>query len=352
MITPNELREKLNEEQVIHIMSTLGATEYIDNGDYLTFRTICHNEYEEDGGANLSYYKGSKLFHCFSECGETFNIFTMVQKRLEITSAYTDVHFTDAFYYVLNHSEESLSGKIETASYEAMAERYAAQPIEGFLEKKDERVLEAFFTYLPIEWERDNISLEAMKKYSVKFSPSRNAVVIPHFDIHGNLIGIRNRPLDPEVTEKYGKYLPMYINNELYNHPLSMNLYGLNIVKDEIRRTGLAIIAESEKACMQAYDMYGENNVVVASCGNRINRWQILLLKKYCDVKEVILAFDREEREGERKYFDKLMQMSKSYSEYCNFSFIYNNKLLKLKENIFDAGKEVGSELIKRRVRV
>ena len=69
-------------------------------------------------------------------------------------------------------------------------------------------------------------------------------------------------------------------------------------------------------------------------------------------MKEVILAFDREEREGQRKYFDKLMQMSKSYSEYCNFSFIYNNKLLKLKENIFDAGKEVSSEFIKRRVRV
>lgn len=352
MITPNELRLKLTEEQVIDIMSTLGASEHIDNGEYLTFRTICHNEDEEDAGTNLSYYKKSKLFHCFSECGETFNIYTMVQKRLELIDAYSDVHFTDAFYYVLNHTEESLSGKINTESYEALAEKYAVRPIEGFLDKKDPVVLEAFFTYLPVEWERDNISLEAMKKYCVKFSPSRNAVVIPHFDIHGNLIGIRKRPLTPEITEKYGKYLPMFINGQLYNHPLSMNLYGLNVVQDEIRRTGLAIIAESEKACMQAYDMYGENNVVVASCGNRINRWQVLLLKKYCNVQEIILAFDREEKIGETKYFEKLLQMAKSYTEYCNVSFIYNNDILELKENIFDAGIEVSNKLIKRRIKV
>ena len=67
--------------------------------------------------------------------------------------------------------------------------------------------------------------------------------------------------------------------------------------------------------------------------------------------REIVICFDKEELDGENKYFNKLYSLCKKYSNYCTISFIYDRKgLLELKNSPTDKGEEVFKELLKRRI--
>lgn len=346
----DRLKSALNEDQILAIMNRFGVSEFHDSGSYLSFPTICHNKHVRDAGFNLVYYKDSKLFRCFSECGETFDIFGLVRKRLEIE--HENTHPSNLYYFVLNHTDANIQVENEPAYQEIDADIYRKQPIEFELPAYNPVVLESFSTYYPVEWLNDGITKEAMDKYGIKYSISRNSIIIPHHDVNGRLVGIRNRPLDPEVAEKYGKYLPVKVEQTVYKHPIGLNLYGLYQAKEAISETGIAIIAEGEKCCLQAESLL-EKNVVTAASGNNLNKWHILLLLKYTDVKEIIIAFDREEKSGEKKYYKRLYDMCLQYRGYANISFIYDTTLMKMKESPFDnTNKETLQTLIDRRIKI
>lgn len=77
------------------------------------------------------------------------------------------------------------------------------------------------------------------------------------------------------------------------------------------------------------------------------------LLIRTCHPKEVVIAFDKEEKQGSSEYFNHLYELSKKYNRYCNFSFIYDKRnLLKMKDSPTDNGEEVFLELLKERVRI
>lgn len=72
---------------------------------------------------------------------------------------------------------------------------------------------------------------------------------------------------------------------------------------------------------------------------------------KYCSPKEIVICFDREEKEGEDKYFNKLWNICEKYKNYCNFSFIYDRMgITKMKDSPTDNGEQIFEELLKRRV--
>lgn len=356
MFNPEEFRKSLDEEQIIEAVRQLGGTEFIDKDSSIAFRTICHNHDEGDAGFNLIYYKDSKLFRCFSECGETFNIYGLMKKRIELEDTGEDTFYQSLFFKLvdmLNQDLSSLSSQHQRYRYETVADKYVPQGIEVVLPAHDPRVLEAFIYWPAPEWIADGIGEEAMKKYGIRHSIKRNTIIIPHYDVRGNLVGIRGRPLGrtPEELKKYGKYIPIKIEGKMYNHPLSFNLYGLNEVKERISNSGLAIIAEGEKSALQAETFLGDANVVVATCGNSLNRWQVLQLIKHTDVREVVIAYDK--KVGDEKYFHKLHAMAVKYSNYCNFSFIYDfNDLLEDKDSPFDKGRDIFLQLIKERIKV
>lgn len=94
-------------------------------------------------------------------------------------------------------------------------------------------------------------------------------------------------------AEVYGKYRPIKINNQLYNHPLGLNLYGLNWNKQAIQKMKKVIVFESEKSVLKYATYFGwNNNISVACCGSNISSHQIQLLLD-CGVEEIIIAFDR-----------------------------------------------------------
>ena len=89
-------------------------------------------------------------------------------------------------------------------------------------------------------------------------------------------------------------------------------------------------------------------------CGSQLNKFQVDLLLRTCQPKEIVVCFDKEELPGEDKYFNKLWNMCKKYSNYCNFSFIYDRENLLGAKKILQQIREKRFflELLKRRVYV
>ena len=189
-----------------------------------------------------------------------------------------------------------------------------------------------------------------MDKFNIFYSISQNKIIIPHYDIDGRLVGIRGRALNEWEVENVGKYAPIRIENTWYKHPLSMNLYGLNVNRKNIQAHGLCFLFESEKAVMQM-EGFHLPNCSVAVCGSNFNKYQLNILMKTCAPHEIILCFDKEELPGEDKYFNKLWNICQKYKNYCNFSFIYDREgLLDLKDSPTDKGEETFIKLVGKRV--
>ena len=189
-----------------------------------------------------------------------------------------------------------------------------------------------------------------MDRFKILYSISQNKIIIPHFNEKGELVGIRGRTLNEEEAQTFGKYMPVQIENKWYSHPLSLNLYGLDINKDNIKKNGICYLFEAEKSCLQM-DSFSMPNCSAAICGSNFNKFQLKLLLKTASPKEIVICFDKEELPKEDKYFYKLLKLCRKYSKYCNFSFIYDREnLLDLKDSPTDKGEEIFKKLLEKRV--
>lgn len=330
----------------------LGSDGYIDKQDYIIFKTICHNKNAEDASYKLYYYKNSHNFVCYTDCGDTFNIFELFKRRYEILEIsynfYKDIVLKIAGNsynkYLIN--QDSFLNPYESNSY-------LFQKQKANIEYKiyNDCVLNCFAFNPRPEWLEDGISEAAMRKFNILFSPTQNKIIIPHYDVNSNLIGIRGRALNEEDI-LIGKYMPIEIEGTIYSHPLSYNLYGLNVVKDNISKLKMAIIAEGEKSSLQSETMFGDKNVCVAACGSNIHKHQLDLLKQL-KVEKVLIAFDNEGKKNNKereKYFNKLFLMCKKYSNMFKMGFIFDTKYLNDKESPFDREKETFLKIYKEAI--
>lgn len=368
MVDLEKLLNSLTPEEIIKIMFSLGAEKYQEKEDCIIFPTICHHQNEEDASMKLYYYKKNKKFHCYTDCSENFNLLSLIEKvfilhgKNKVNSQEEkknpeDFCFYDQVQFILNQTkkeEDFLFFKNNV--YKSQKEKYQRKNRQLTLPIYSDKVLETFEKFYPEEWIQEGINKKSMDIFNIKYSISRNKIIIPHYNINNQLIGIRGRALNKEDIELFGKYAPIEVENIWYKHPLSQNLYGLNLSKDNIKRKGIVIIFEGEKSCL-LYDTYfGEKeNISVACCGSVINKAQIQLLLSNCNPREIVIAFDKEfEKSNSQqgvKYFNKLLKICEKYKNYVNLSFIFDqNNLLKLKDSPIDRGKEVFLKLYKKRV--
>jgi hypothetical protein len=191
-----------------------------------------------------------------------------------------------------------------------------------------------------------------MEKFNIRYSAPQNKIIIPHYNPDGELVGIRGRALNEWEVENVGKYMPIQIEGKWYSHPLSLNLYGLNWTKDNIKRTGTCFLVEAEKSVLQM-ESWDLPNCAAAVCGSQFNKHALKLLMQTARPREVVICFDKEEKPGSEDYFYKLWNIGKKYQNYCDFSFIYDREnLLELKDSPTDHGADVFWKLYKRRVKV
>lgn len=366
MIDLEKLQKDLTPEKIVEIVTALGADRYKETNDYIVFPTICHNEDSIQASMKLYYYFDNQVFCCYTDCSETFNIFTLIDKRFTLLGKNrvqtfedkkndNDYTFYDILQFILKRTELNVSfNKNEQKGYQSIKDKYIKKNSPQLI-KFNENVLGSFYDIYAIEWMDESISEQTMKYFNIKYSISDNKIIIPHYDINNNLIGIRGRTLNKEEAELFGKYRPIEIEGISYAHPLSLNLYGLNKCKEGIKRNKKVILMEGEKSTLKGYEYYKENNICVAVCGSHINKQQINLLIKNFDINEIIIAFDKEYSNPYEatQYIMKYKKNCNKYKDYCNFSIIIDkNNLLNLKDSPIDRGKETFEKLLKGRIMI
>jgi hypothetical protein len=307
------IEKNLTEEQVITILTNLGSLPpRRDSDNNLIFQSVCHNS----DSWKLCYYIETHSFFCYRDW-ESFNLFSLVMQVKECD-------FKTALKYVC----EILNIRIDTfsAPTQGFVSNYTKADWDIFerfdrlqngiktkeeLESYNENILNLYSDLYYEGWIEENISIESMKKYHIKYDIVNERIIIPHFDINNNLIGIRCRNLNPMAE---AKYCPIYIETVPYTHSLSCNLYGLNRNKEVIKSMKKVMIVESEKSTLQAETYFPNNNFVVACCGSSISNEQIQLLLTL-GVEEVILGMDWD--------FEILEETDEKYK-------LYKKKILKL----------------------
>lgn len=348
MIDYQEIIEQLDDEKVKRLLDSFNIP-FEDKGSHLILPTVCHNEDIDSASMKLYYYKNTHIFQCYTECG-AMSIFTFLKNYYETRNIEYN-WYDDILQVVLNCSAVSTTTKA-TEGYKSIRDNYNIKKDRRQLPTYPESVLDIFVKYYPIEWLNDGISRKAMDKYHIRFSPTQNKIIIPHYDAGGRLVGIRGRALNKWEIENIGKYMPVQIENKWYSHPLSLNLYGLNFNKEIIKQTGVAYLFEAEKSVMQL-ESFNIPNSAAAVCGSNLNKYALDILIRECHPYEIVLCFDNEEEPGHSIYFDKLYNICDKYKQYTNFSFVYDKeKLLNLKDSPSDKGEEVFKYLLETRVRV
>ena len=224
------------------------------------------------------------------------------------------------------------------------------------LKEYENEILDRFnYTLKITPWLEEEISQEAIERAKIGYYPGGEQITIPHFDQNGRFVGLRGRTLGQEEGELYGKYRPLKINRQLYNHPLGMNLYNLNNSKKAIQILEKAIVFEGEKSSLLYQSHFGlENDISVACCGSNLSAYQVQLLID-AGAKEIIVAFDRQFQEVGDEEFKRLkrnlMTLHKKYNNEISMSFIFDKKKITgYKASPIDEGKEKFLQLFKERI--
>lgn len=360
------IKESLTIEQIEQFLADHGG-EPIRRIGCLVSRTICHNAASDNASHKLYYYENTKLFKCYTECAEIagFDIFDLVRKIMKIQSK-IEWSLYDAEIYIVNYFSldvvNDFSNNTERISdfsifdkYERTAQTHDKQK-KSELQVFDARVLQ-HLPYRHIEpWLREGITDEVMQARGIKFDPYHYGIIIPHYDINNNLVGIRQRTLIKE-NEDRGKYIPAILNGKMYNHPLGFNLYNINNSKDNIKTMKLAIVGEGEKFCLGYASYFGlDNDITVACCGSNLTSQQFSLLAQL-GVEEIVIAFDKQYQEiGDKewkRWTTKLTQLHNKYGKYLKVSFMFDreDKLnIPYKASPIDAGKDTFLTMFQNRI--
>jgi len=196
-----------------------------------------------------------------------------------------------------------------------------------------------------------------MQKYNIQFCTLQQRIIIPHYDITNKLIGIRGRALLDSDVEMFGKYSPFPIQEKIYKHPLSQNLYGINQNLATIKKKQKVMLVEAEKGVLQADTMFGNDNFTLALCGCILNPYQRDLLIML-GVKEAIIALDKQYEQLDsveaKKWADHIInKIIKPLSPYMSVYVLWDTEnLLGFKDAPTDHGKETLLKLMDNKIYV
>lgn len=370
-----EIKNNLTIDQIYDFLADAGGEPQM-HGDIIISRTICHNP-SGLGSFKLYYYDNTKLFKCFTQCSDTFDIFDLALKIKKLageqitywskdaiqTSRPWDlpdaVHYVATYYGIEPPNENFSEKRIELQDWQILSKLEAKKLQKNRNQIVSLKVFEDdFLKNMPrpkiIPWEKEGITPEIMKVHNICYDPKNQGIVIPHYDINNNLIGVRERTLIKE-NERYGKYIPATINGKMYNHPLSFNLYNINISKNNIRNIKKAIVYEGEKSCLKHGSYFGiENDISVAACGSNLINYQVELLLSL-GVQEIVIGFDRQYEEiGDKlweKWTQKLYHIHDKYGSIVQISYLFDKEhLLGFKDSPIDRGPDIFIELFKNRI--
>lgn len=370
-IDKDKLLNSITREDFITILKALGDYKYRkgSDGSVMTTTALCHGG---DSAYKVYFYPNSNdeskkgLCVCMT-CGDKYDLVQFVIRAHRHINKQLTWHKALQWIAVTlgrlgDVSIEDGATKIQKPDDFSWINRIKAVKNRDEKTKRtrilDENLLE-LFTYIPHEsWLNDGCSISALNRYEIGYSPAENAIVIPHRDINGNLIGIRGRYLSDEDIAK-GKYRPITVENRVLKHPLGDHLYGLWVTKDYIQKCGKILLAEGEKSCLQAYSMFSveeDKSYVVATCGSNISQRQIEIIKSL-GVSKVIYAPDKEYKKSDsfeaEAWFNKQILKLEPFLLYCQVYLIADTKdRIGYKDSPFDKGRSTFLELYEEKIEI
>ena len=359
-----EIKKQISLEQVFELLQDWGGDpEYTGFG--ILSATICHNPPGE-GSRKLYYYDNEEggLFRCYTGCNDTFDVFDLAikvadiqqNKRYDLNDAVRALAYRFGIIDYIDEDEQSGLDDWKIFNRYDRIDKIEVKNYDVCLKNYDDVILSRFNYNVKIgPWLDEGMTQDVLTKATIGFYPGGDQITIPHFDKDGRFVGLRGRALNKEEAERFGKYRPLRVNGELYNHPLGMNLYNLNNSKDNIQKIEKAIVFESEKSCLLYQSYFGiENDISVACCGSNISAYQIHMLIA-AGAKEIIVAFDRQfQALGDKEHKHQIANFRKlftKYKNYVNISFINDRHMItSYKASPIDEGPDKFLQLFKERV--
>lgn len=360
----SEIRSKIELDNIFDLLQEWGGDpEYTNFG--IVSATICHN-LPGEGSKKLYYYENSGLFRCYTGCDSSFDIFELTIKVFDIQHN-RKLDLNDAVRYIAARlgyggrledapdDEELIDWKI-LSNYDRIQNVEIGKVKHIQLKEYDKSILDRFNYNLKITpWLDEGISQEVIEHNKIGYYLGKDQITIPHFDINGRFVGLRGRSISELDCDLYGKYRPMYINKQMYNHPLGMNLYNLNNSKDQIKIIKKVVIFEGEKSVLKYQTYFGmDNDISVACCGSSLSAYQVQLLQEL-GVEEIIIAFDRQFQEiGDKEFLhlkNNLLKIRAKYKNFLKVSFMFDKKMITgYKDSPIDCGKDTFLQLFKERI--
>ena len=352
-----KVKNDLSIDQVCDLLASLGGDPQI-KGDLIISRTICHGGHSH----KLYYYNNTKLFKCYTDCLDSFDIFELIIKINKLDNI--DYSLPQAIRFITNYYGIVVETEISETQENLQDWQILNKYDRSSSQEKEEKIVEMKFyddkilQYLPhpriLNWEKEGITREVMEECGICYDPSYQGIVIPHYNIDGKLVGIRERTLIKE-NENNGKYKPAILNYKQYNHPLGFNLYNLNNSKENIKKIKKVFVFEGEKSCLLYRSYFGGNaDISVAVCGSNLINYQVQLLLSL-GVEEICIAFDKQFQEiGDdewKRWTKKLKELNRKYSPLVQISFLFDKmNLLGYKDSPIDRGPEIFMQLFKERI--
>jgi hypothetical protein len=341
------LYEKLTIQDYHNIMRKLGA-----NYNGSRFNTICHNI---DGGKyNLAFNEEDKYFTCFSECGCSYSLLSLVKKRRELIgepcSTYRSMKWIcEQCGIDFNFKEEVKEVKNNIYNWQNLL-RYTKEHKCSENKIYSNSILSELEDCCYIPWIKEGITEEIQEKYQIKWYNRTQQVVIPVRNINGDLVGCHCRNTNPDLIADGMKYIPLrMLNGDEYKFQMGLELFGLNYNKVNIEKSKSVILVESPKSVMQA-DNFDMPNICGGMFGMNFSLQKLKLLLNL-GVDKFVIALDKQYEEiGNAEYkawekkVNKIIDIVRPYAN--EISVIWDkDKLLNYKDSPTDKGQDVFMKL-------
>ena len=354
MALETNLLNKLNTTDILRLMEKLGVPETAVRygNDCLIFPTVCHNELSNDPSHKLYYYESSKRFYCYTSC-KALSIFDL------IINVYKTRGLKIEFMRAYNILDEIVSKRMKTGfaiiqTPKTLETRKVEENWETQLPVYNHHVLECF-TQQPrflAPWLDEGIDYNIMMDFGVHFDMVRNRIVFPVIDHLGRLVGIRVRNFNQSDIDAGRKYMPLWHNEELYNCPKMMVVYGYYQNQSVIKKAKEVIVYEAEKSVLKHGSCFTQNKSVAVG-GSAFSQYHGEILKR-ANVETIVLAFDNDYSEdGDRFYGLKKMLREAVKIKEMGFEveiiYDWNGEYLGDKDSPIDMGRVVYSRLYRAR---
>ena len=348
------LYERLTIQDYHNIMRKLGA-----NYNGSRFNTICHNV---DGGKyNLAFNEEDKYFTCFSECGCSYSLLSLVKKRREILgepcTTYRSMKWIcEQCGIEFNFKEEIKEVKNNIYNWQGLL-RYTKEHKNQENKIYSNSILSELEDCIYLPWIDEGITEEIQEKYQIKWYNRTQQVVIPVRNINGDLVGMHSRNTNPDLINEGMKYIPLrMLNGDEYKFQMGLELFGLNYNKVNIEKAKQVILLESPKSVMQ-FDNFCMPNICVGMFGMGFSLQKLKLLLGL-GVDKFVIALDKQYEEiGNTEYkswekkINKIIDIIRPYAN--EIAVIWDkDKLLDYKDSPTDKGEDVFMKLWKEREKI